>query len=72
MSRPDKLKYPGPLGVFLSNYSKGKGPFECYVTQMGVGEGVSDFLGKSVMNGSMLLALRGGEWPQTPEIVPMI
>ena len=25
-----------------------KGPFKCYVTQMGVGGGVSDFLEKSV------------------------
>ena len=38
-----------------------KGPFKRYVTQMGVGGGVSDFLEKSVTKVySLLLALRGG------------
>ena len=39
-----------------------KGPFKCYVTQMG--EGVSDFPEKSVtkVSCSMLLTLRGGGW----------
>ena len=40
------------------------GPFKYYVTQLGVGGGVSDFTEKSVakMYGSTLLALRGGGW----------
>ena len=44
-----------------------KGPFKCYVTQMGMGGGVSDFLEKKFTNVecSMLLALRGGGWGST-------
>ena len=39
-----------------------KGPFKCYVTQLGVGGWLSAFLEKSVTEvyGSTLLALRGG------------
>ena len=33
---------------FKMLYITCKGPFKCYVTQMGVGGGVSDFLEKSV------------------------
>ena len=45
---------------FSSDQVTGKGPFKCYVTQMGVG-GVR-FSGEKRYEGAMLLALRGGGW----------
>ena len=47
-----------------------KGPFKCYVTQMGVGGGVSDFLEKKRYEGVMFNVIsvtRGWVGVQCPE-----
>ena len=47
-----------------------KGPFKCYLTQIGVGGGVSDFLGKKRYEGVMfnvISVMRGWVGVQFPE-----
>ena len=47
------LSYPSILLSDISCIFPVRGPFKCYVTQMGVGGGVSDFLEKKHYEGVM-------------------
>ena len=50
--------------IFLENAKPSKGRFKCYVTQMGVGGGGSNFPEKALRRCKVqcYLALRGGGW----------